>query len=86
MAKAIVTGIQQGYVETGTPKLHVNVLYAGVDVSGTFQMKGVIVDISGVVNLADLATAVAAAVRTQATLNGWTVAANQVFLPSYAAA
>lgn len=86
MAKAIVTGIDQAYVESGTPKVQIGVIYAGVDVPGTFQQKGIVVDISGVVNLADLGTTIAASVRTFATASGYTVAASNVFLPNYAAA
>lgn len=86
MAKAIVTGIEQAYLENSVPKVQVGVIYAGVDVPGTFQRKGIVIDISGVVNLADLGTTIASSVRTFATASGYTVAASNVFLPSYAAA
>lgn len=87
MAKAIVTGIEQSYLDTGTtPKLQVGVIYGGVDVTGNFQKKAVMVDISGVTDIAGLATAVAAAVRAAATAAGYTVGAGNVFLPDYVTA
>lgn len=86
MAKALVMRIEQGYIDKNVPYLSVGVLYYGVDVPNNMQIKSLNVDVSGVVNLADLGTVVAAAIRNLATLNGYTVASNLVFLPSYAAA
>lgn len=86
MARAFVTDIGKIEVIGGVPKLQVEIIFGGVDVAGTYQNKGVMVDVTGVIDAAGLATVIAAAVRAHATTNGWTVAANQVFLPSYAAA
>lgn len=86
MAKAIVLGIEQAYVESGVPKLQVGIIYAGADVPGSFQRKSIIVDASTVVNLADLGVLIAAMARSTATASGYTVAASNVFLPGYAAA
>lgn len=83
MAKAIITGIDQAYVENGIPKIQVGVVFGGADVPGTFQTKGMIVDVTGVTNVGDLGVAIAAATRATATQNGYTVLANNVFLPSY---
>lgn len=86
MAKAMVMRIEQGYVDRSIPYLQIGILYSGVDVPGNLQIKSLSVDVSGVVNLVDLGTTVAAAVRSLATANGYTVGASNVFLPSYAAA
>lgn len=83
MARAFVTDIGKIEVNAGTPKIQAEVIYGGVDVAGTYQNKGIMVDVTGVTDAAGLLSAVAAAVRAHATTNGWTVAANQVFLPSY---
>ncbi len=86
MAKALVMGIEQAYIENGIPKLQVGLIYSGVDVPGSLQRKSIIVDASTVVNVADLGVLIAAAARSTATASGYTVAASNVFLPSYVGA
>jgi len=84
MAKAYVIGIEQGYLDTDNKaRLEFGVLYTGSDVPGTFFRQSYSVTVTDTTTLAQLASSIAAEVRAQATNNGFSVAANQVFVPSY---
>lgn len=86
MAKALFTGFEQAYIDNGSPKLQIGVIYGGVDVPGTYQKKGIIVDLSSVTLATDIKPLITAAIRTAAINSGYTVAALSVFLPDYVAA
>lgn len=87
MARAIVTLIEQAYKdEDGVNTLQVSVMYFGADVPGTFKQESIPVNISAVTTTAQLGTAVASKVRSTAVVNGYTVPASQVLLPSFSAA
>lgn len=86
MAKAMFMKIEDAYTPaagSGSFYITVIVLYAGADVPGKFLKGAVFVDISSVVSIADLGGAIAAAVRSDAITNGFTVPNNQLFLPSF---
>ncbi len=86
MARAIVRNYGQVEIINGIPKMQVDVTYGGSGVPGSgFLNDGVIVDITGVVDAATLATAVATAVRAEAVSRGFTVAVSTCFQPTYQA-
>lgn len=85
MAQAIFTGFENALVENGIPKIQVGVLYGGADVPGTYQKKGVLVDMSSVKQMTDIEPLIAAAIRAEAVNRGYTVPALSAFVPQWKA-
>lgn len=86
-AIAIVTGSYGINVDsaTNTPYFVITVLYAGADVPGTYNQQQQYISMTGISNLAGLASAITTNVRTTGQSLGYTIPANSVFIPNYIA-
>jgi hypothetical protein len=84
MAKAFITSIDQIYKDgDGTFRFQFTGTLVGADVPTGSKLVSSTITVDANTTLASLGSSIAAEVRAQATRAGITVAANNVFLPTY---
>ena len=89
VAVALVLRVEQVYINgnhiTGMPQVDVTVVYAGDDVPGQYDIAHLSVQVSSNTTLVNMASGLAAVVRSEATSRGYSVGANKVFEPAFTA-